>query len=367
MKVAIVHDYIKEYGGAERVLEALHGLYPDAPIYTSVYLPEFLGPHKKRFEKMNIMTSFLQLIPFKQKLISPLRLLSPLAFMSFDLSAYDVIIVSQTGAYFPNLVKKGKSGKIITYTHTPPRYLYGYKTAREWKNNVLFLIIGTIVNHFLRMVDFGASKNVDQFMANSEETKSRIEKFYRRDAVVVYPPVNIPDKNITSEKGDYYLAGGRLARAKGVDIIVDAFKKNKKKIKIFGKGFAGFEEEILGKISQNKNIELVGEVTDEEKFTLMQNAKAYVFASFDEDFGITPVESMMTGTPVIAFKSGGVKETVIEGKTGIFYDKNTPESLNDAIKKFGSTKFDKKEIENHARKFSEEKFSTKIKEIIKSA
>src|SRR3989344_2382752 len=183
MKVAIVHDYIKEYGGAERVLEELHKLYPEAPIYTSLFAPEYLGPHVWSFRQMNIRTSFLQYIPFKEKLISIFRLISPFAFYFFDLSKYDVAIVSQTGAYFPNLVRKGSSTKLICYTHTPPRYLYGYMTAREIKNGFV-KIISAIIFHVLRMVDFKASESVDYFIANSEEVKGRIQKFYRRDAVV---------------------------------------------------------------------------------------------------------------------------------------------------------------------------------------
>src|SRR3990167_11391254 len=134
MKIAIVHDYIKEFGGAERVLEELIKLYPEADVYTSLYAPEFLGPHKDRFKNYNIKTTWLNSIPARQKLISPLRLLSPFAFKSLNLRKYDVVIVSQTGAYFPNLVRH-KKGKLICFTHTPPRYLYGYKTARDISNN----------------------------------------------------------------------------------------------------------------------------------------------------------------------------------------------------------------------------------------
>ncbi len=201
MKVAIVHDYIKEYGGAERVLETLLQIYPDATVYTSIYAPDYLGPHRKRFEKYKIKTTFLDKIPFRQKLISPLRLLSPFAFSSLDLSGYDVVIVSQTGAYFPNWVgnrfkdqrSKIKDPILICYTHTPPRYLYGYKTARDWKKNKFFAFFAEIANYFLRKVDFLASKNVDYFIANSEEVKGRIKKFYQQDATVIYPPVEIQD------------------------------------------------------------------------------------------------------------------------------------------------------------------------------
>lgn len=361
MKVAIVHDYIKEYGGAEKVLEELHAVFPDAPIYTSLYAPKFLGPHRERFKEMTIKPTGLQNIPFKHKFISPFRLLSPFAFNGLDLKKYDVILVSQTGAYFPNLVRKGNA-KLITYTHTPPRYLYGYATARDWKSNKFKLVVGSAANHILRMVDFKASGNVDQFIANSEEVASRIQKFYRRDATVIYPPVDIPEISVSNEKSDFYLTGGRLARAKGIDTIIKAFNENKKSLKIFGKGFAGYEDEL--RVKAGKNIEFLGEVKNEEKWRLMGEAKAFIMASRDEDFGITPVEAMACGTPVIAFKSGGVKETVEEGKTGIFFEKNTAEDLNTAIKKFQKTKFDSSEIRKHAQKFSTERFRKEVKEFV---
>lgn len=374
MKLAIVHDYIKEYGGAERVLEELIKLYPDADVYTSLYAPEYLGPHKERFRNYNIKTTWLDSIPGRQKLISPLRLLSPFVFRSLDLRKYDVVIVSQTGAYFPNLVRH-KKGKLICFTHTPPRYLYGYKTARDMSKNLFFKAASSLAFHVLRMVDYEASKNVDVFVANSEEVASRIRKFYRRDATVVYPPVSIPNvvtdiRQQTKDKS-YYLTGGRLARAKGMDVIINAFIKNKKHLKVFGRGFAGYEQELKSVISNQKSrIEFLGEVSDEEKFKLMAGAKAFIFASYDEDFGITPVEAMGVGVPVIAFHSGGVKETVVDGKTGIFYDENTPEALNKAIEKFEkilrSAQDD--ELRNNcverAEKFSEKEFDRKIKKLI---
>ncbi len=370
MKIAIVHDYIKEYGGAERVLEELIKLFPDADVYTSLYAPEFLGPHKARFENYDIKTTWMDRLPIRHKLISPLRLLSPFAFKSLELSNYDVIIVSQTGAYFPNLVKKGKA-RLICYTHTPPRYLYGYKTAR--KVSKVTKVASALAFHILRLVDFSSSKNVDLFVANSEEVASRIKKFYRREATVIYPPVKIPNV-IKGKKEKFYVAGGRLARAKGMDVIIDAFIKNGKELKVFGRGFAGYEEQLKNQISKHnaRNIEFVGEVNDEKKFELMAGARAYIFASYDEDFGITPVESMGVGTPVIAFKSGGVKETVADGKTGVFYEENTPESLNITIEKFENIlkQVPDEEIRNNcvqqAEKFSEKVFDRKIKEIVEN-
>lgn len=367
MRIAIVHDYIKEYGGAERVLEQLVSVFPKACVYTSLYKSEYLGPHRKRFEKMDIQESFFKYIPFSHRLISPLRLLSPLAFWMFDLKKYDVVIVSQTGAYFPNFVRTDETTVHYCYTHTPPRYLYGYRTAREWRKNALLNVVAGIVNHFLRMVDYRASQNVDYFIANSEEVRARIQKFYRRDAAVVYPPVKLATGKRVKEEGtsSYYLAGGRLARAKGINVIVKAFLKNGKNLKIFGKGFAGYEDELRLIASGADNIEFVGEVTDAEKLNLMRNAKAYVFSSYDEDFGITPVEAMSVGTAVVSYRSGGVQETVVEGKTGVFYGQNTAEELTKAIRRFEKVKIHSKDCIERAKLFSCETFERKIRSIIR--
>lgn len=385
MKVALVHDYIKEYGGAERVLEALHEVYPDAPVYTSVYLPEFLGPHKKRFKDWKITPSFLQHIPFKQKLISPLRLLSPFAFRSFDFSDYDVIIVSATGAYFPNSLRNPSTSSgqkrfvQICYCHTPPRYLYGYATAREWKKYPLLNLVGHIANHFLRIVDEHASRNVDYYIANSHEVAGRIKKFYRKDATVIYPPVDISSKyQVSSSKNKnndnihdtkyklhdtaYYITGGRLARAKHPGLVIRACSELGIPLKVFGRAFAGYGEEL--KELAGENVEFLGEVSDEEKKELIRNAKAAIFAFEDEDFGILPVEVMGEGTPVIAYKSGGLKETVIEGKTGVFFHELSVEGVKKGMAAFEKTKIDPKDCRAQAEKFNEARFKKEIKAFV---
>lgn len=395
MKIALVHDYIKEYGGAERVLEALHELYPDAPVYTSVYLPEFLGPHAERFKSWNIRESWAKYIPFKEKLISPLRLLSPFLFQSFDLSQYDVVIVSATGAYASNSIRRNSkfetlnSKKVpvrICYCHTPPRYLYGYETAREWKKNPVLRVVGEFANFVLRIVDFQSSQQVDFFIANSQEVARRIKKFYRRESVVIYPPVdtgftvqtspftenNKKTVNHGQRSTSYCLAGGRLARPKHIDLIVRACAQGKIPLKVFGRGFAGYEEEILNQVQndssrlRSNNIEFVGEVSEEEKYELMKNAKAYLFAAADEDFGITPVEAMSYGTPVIAYKGGGVLETVIDGKTGVFFDELTEKSLLEAIKKLEKLKIIAEDCKKQGQKFSKERFKTQIQMFVES-
>ena len=366
MKIALVHDYIKEYGGAERVLETLHEMYPDAPVFTLVYCPEFLGPHKDRFKNWDIHASVLQYLPFKEKFISIFRLFAPFLFPLFNFSGYDVVLVSATGAYSPNLITKG-SAKQICYYHTPPRYLYGLATAREWKKVWVIRVIGEFANSFLRKIDIASSKHVDLAIANSETVKARIKKFYNRDAVIVYPPVvsEVSSKHTSYQLQNtaYYLAGGRLARPKHIDLIIQAANTLHLPLKIFGKGFAGYGEEL--RHIAGKAVEFLGEVSDKEKIELMSRAKAFIMASEDEDFGITPVEAMGVGTPVIAYKSGGLTETVVDGKTGIFFDELTSESLEKAIQKFEKSKIKPEDCIKQAQNFSKEEFEKKIQAIVR--
>jgi glycosyltransferase involved in cell wall biosynthesis len=371
MRVALVHDYIKEYGGAERVLETLHEMFPDAPVYTSVYLPNYLGPHKERFNNWDIKPSILQWLPFKAKLISPMRLVAPFVFNRINFNDYDVVIVSATGAYIPNSIQKGKAVHVC-YCHTPPRYLYGYPTARSVSPLLKPLV--AIANHFLRMLDYNAAQNVDYFIANSKETRSRIEKFYRKDSTVIYPPVEIPRFKIQDlrikqslrpkdlKKGNYYLAGSRLARAKRVDLPVKACTELGLPLKVFGRGFAGYEDEL--KQMAGPTVEFLGEVTDTEKWELMKNAKAYLTASEFEDFGVLNVEVMASGTPVIALAQGGVLETIIDGKTGVYFNEPTVESLKKAIKKFEKMKFNSNSIRKQAEKFSKTSFKEKMLQFV---
>lgn len=367
MKVAIVHDYLKEFGGAEKVVEALHEIWPDAPIYTSVFLPKYAGPHRSRIEKWNIKTSILQYVPLKAKLVSLFRFVAPIVFYFTDLSKYDVVITSNAGTYTsPNFVKVGKKTLFISYYHTPPRYLYGYPVANDWTNNWFrrtLLVLGQIPMHFLRILDYKSAQLPDYLLANSNEVKGRITKFYRRDSRVVYPPVEIPDVKLPIKKENYYLIGGRVSRHKGHDIAIRAFTKLDLPLKVFGGTFASYGLDQFKK-DAGPNIEFLGEVTEAEKWELMKKAKAFIFPSEQEDFGIIPVEAMAAGTPVIALNQGGVKETVVEGKTGIFFDERTPESLAKAVLKFEKMKFKQEDCINRAQKFSKERFKKEMLQFI---
>lgn len=384
MKIALVHDYIKEYGGAERVLETLHEMFPEAPVYTAFYSPEYLGPHKERLKSWNIKTTWLQYVPFKNKLLSYFRFIAPWVFASIDLSSYDVVITSTAGTYTsPNFVKTGKHTKLLCYCHTPPRYLYGYATAAPWKTvwwrRVLF-VVGIIPMHFLRLLDYKAAQRPTLFIANSEEVKARIEKFYRRDAVVVYPPVDTQQYQVLSIKYKdeenikykipdtrYYLAGGRLARPKHIDLAVQACSELGIPLKVFGKEFSGYGKQ-LQKLA-GKTVKFLGEVNDEEKWKLYAGAKAFIFPAEDEDFGIMPVEAMAVGAPVIAYRSGGVKETLRQDSgsaTGVFFNELTVESLVQAIKQFERAKIKAEDCRKQAEKFSKEKFEERIRDVIVS-
>jgi glycosyltransferase involved in cell wall biosynthesis len=374
MKVSLVHDYIKEYGGAERVLEALCEAYPDAPIYTAFYKKDSAAWDK--FKKKKIIPSWVQYIPFfATKLHSPLRFLAPMIWGSFDFSKYDVVIGSSswyvTKGFNPTSPRLRGTRKLpieISYCHTPPRWLYGYKTSVEWQRFWPVKVYGMIVGHFMRMYDFNAAQRVDYFISNSKEVQARIKKFYRRDSVVIYPPVSLGTRELGlgTRKRDYYFIVARIVGGKGLELAVEAANKAGIKLKIAGAPagyYTGHEQ--LQKDAKD-NIEFLGRVTDSELVELYSGAKAFLALATDEDFGITPVEAMMCGTPVIAYYGGGYKETVVDGKTGLFFHESTVSSLVSAIRKFEKMKFDPKDCRKQAEKFSKERFIREITAFVSS-
>lgn len=410
MRIAIVHDYIKEYGGAERVLEVLSEVFPEAPIYTAFYKKDSLA--YQRFKDKKIIPSWVHYIPFfATKLHSPLRFLAPWIWGSFSFSDYDVVISSaswyvtkgfgrrdssQSGmteiaspAELDRNDEKKKGPVEICYCHTPPRWLYGYKTSIEWQKFWPIKVYGTIIGHFMRMYDFNAAQKVDYFIANSEEVASRIKKFYRREATVIYPPVELPkiqkkwevrsgnmENEVGSGRGDYYFIVSRIVGGKGLDLAVEAATKMGFKLKIAGAP-AGYYTEYKrliekGRGSRNKfgmtsnnNVEFLGHVTDDELVKLYSGAKAFLALAKDEDFGITPVESMSCGTPVIAYNGGGYKETVVNGETGVFFNEQSVESLISAIKKFEKLSIKPEDCIRQAQKFSKERFKKEIESFVK--
>ncbi len=379
LKVALIHDYLKEYGGAERVLEALREIWPDAPLYTAYVNLDAMGENGKRFKDWDIRTSGLQKFPFANQLLSPFRLFAPMMFESFDLSEYDLVI-SSCNTYFAKAVITKPESLHISYIHTPPRYLYGYATSFNYKKHWWTRVFGELANHILRIYDFETSQRPDILVANSKNVAQRIKKFYRRDSVMIYPPVDISVilnsvKNLKIKPGDpsakpqddkkYFLVLSRLVRGKGVDVVVEACGKLGLPLKVAGDGpeIAPLRQGSAG----FKNIEFLGWVSDQERVRLLQNAKALIVASEDEDFGIVPVESMATGTPVIAPKAGGFLESVVDGKTGLLYGGPgtvTTDNLMAALKKFDPAKFKPEDCLRQSQKFSKERFKEEILDLV---
>jgi len=365
MKIALVHDYLKEYGGAERVLMALHEIWPEAPIYTIFWKKN--SPAGKAFVRAKIVQSWFGYLPAADKLISPLRFLIPLIWRSFDFSEYDLVVSSASWA-----ITKGFAGgktKEICYCHTPPRYLYGYETSKNWQKNPLIRIYTAVVNFFMRRYDFRQAQKVTVFVANSREVQKRIAKFYRRESVVISPPIAPPTPEVagwrisgshdSSGVNNYYLTGGRLEKSKNFDLIIRAFKKLGWPLLIYGRGS---QEKYLREIA-SKNIEFLGWISEEEKWRLLAGCKAFVCAATDEDFGITPVEAQAAGRPVIAFRGGGYLETIVEEKTGIFFNKLTVEDLISALRRYDDTYhhiMKPEDCRQQAKKFSKEEFKKKM-------
>lgn len=342
MKIAIVHDQLLEFGGAERVLVALKQIYPDADVYTSFYNPNGLGSHKELIQSWNVRTSWAQQVPLLDRFYSPLRSITPLIWESMDFKGYDLVISSSGGYMCKGVITRPETTHIC-YFHHPPRFLYYYETAREWRKHKPIEIYGNLINHNLRMWDFLSASRVDYFVANSDETKARIQKFYRRDADVIYPPVNVPQNFTTPfhhSTASHYLTVSRLARAKHIDLLVEAANKFHFELKIVG---SGRDEHRLKSIA-GKNVEFLGNVPDSDLQTLFMNARGFLFAAVDEDFGIAPVEAMGYGLPVIAYASGGVKETVKPGVNGFLFNELTPESVYEQIQKL--EKISNKEYED---------------------
>ena len=413
MKIALVHDYLREYGGAERVVEALHEMWPEAPLYTSfVDWPSFAAPSLKRlwrvgdkapagkvalFRSWDIRTSWVQHFWLVKKFISPLRFLAPLIWGSFDFTGYDVVISSSgwfmcrgvaldrsktrsreshetSHASQASPARRDDQALHICYIHHPPRNLYGYPTGSDLQKYWPVRFYATIVNFFLRHYDFETAQKVDYFVANSEETKRRVEKFYRRSSTVIYPPVDMPASarqrvsasTLKTMTPSYFLSVGRLTYAKRVDLAIMACNKLKVPLKIVG---TGKEEEYLRSIA-GPTVEFVGSVSDEELSKLYAGAKALIFCALDEDFGMVPVEAMAHGTPVIALAQGGVLETVLDGKTGVLFQKPEVEELVKAIKKFNKNYNDYNGYKNYkdvAEKFSKERFKKELNAFIEKA
>ncbi|MFA4942146.1 MAG: glycosyltransferase [Patescibacteria group bacterium] len=373
MKVALVHDHLAQDGGAEKVLQVLAGMYPEAPIYTLLCEKNNV---KQNYPGKVIETSIIQKLPGGVKHYQWYLALMPIAVEFFDLGQYDLVL-SDTSSFAKGVITSPHTLHVC-YCHTPTRYLWSdtHQYINELKYNKWFKKVISLILNRIRIWDRLAADRVDVFIANSKTVQERITKYYRRESVVIYPPVETERFSIASvdpfkQEKPYFLIGCRLAPYKRVDITIEAFKLlgEEYRLKIFGDGV---DFKRLKKIAgEAKNIEFIGRVTDEQKAELYRNSLAFINPQ-EEDFGITPVEALASGRPVLAYKKGGATETVREGESGLFFVEQTASAIAEIVHKFytktkgGEYVWDSALIRRWAENFSVANFKRQMTEFISS-
>lgn len=351
MRIALVYDRVNKFGGAERVLQALHEIWPEAPLYTAVYNPE-TAPWARDFK---VIPSFLQKFPWAKTKHELYPWLTPLAFESLNFDEYDVVI-SITSEAAKGIITKPKTLHLC-YCLTPTRYLWS--GAKDYK----IPFWGQMIVSKLRAWDLVAAQRPDVYWAISQNVAQRIKKYYGRESEVIYPPIDVSKWCMVNgewKRGNYYLLVSRLVPYKKVEIVIEAFNKLGWPLKIVGVGSE------LGRLKRwaRKNIEFLGQLTDEELLRYYQNCLVVVFPQ-EEDFGLVPLEAQACGKPVIAFKEGGAQETVLEGKTGEFFYPQTAEALIDKIKTFKVEKYHPEDCRRQAQKFDLLVFKKQFTELVK--
>jgi glycosyltransferase involved in cell wall biosynthesis len=379
VKLAIVCSWLNQYGGAERVLEVLHDMYPQAPIYTSIYRPQALP---ERYRHWDIRTTVLDRLPLarrKHQLYLPLY---PLAFESLDLRGYDVVL-SLTSAFGHGVITPAETTHVC-YCLTPARFLWSYHTyiEREGVGRLTRLALAPFLKS-LRQWDLAAASRVDAFLAISRTVQRRIAKVYRRAAQLIYPPVDtsyaaapvgqssgLPPESEQSGSGqsgglpysDYFLVVSRLVPYKRIDLAVRAFNELGLPLRIIGEGRDRAALQALAR----PNIQFLGYLPDAEARTQMAHCRAFLFPG-EEDFGIAPLEAMAAGRPVIAYAAGGALDTLAEGRTGVFFREATPASLAAAVRDFQTQSFDPATLRAHAQQFDTAVFQRQMAAVLERA
>lgn len=364
MKLALVHDWLKNIGGAERVLIELHKIFPEAPIYTLFYDKKFV---RQWLPSADIRASFLQRIPLVAKFYWLFAWLMPTAIESFDLSEFDKVL-SSSAIFSKGLILK-PSTRHICYCYSPTRFLWDRNNEARIINHQSWPRL--IFNHLLRLWDRASADRVDQFVAISKTVQDRIKKYYRKDSIVIYPPISLPTESALRNRESsifnlkigtpFYLIVSRLYAYKNIDIAIEAFNKLNFPLVIIGDGpDSGRLKRLAG-----KSIIFLGEQYDQVLAEYYLACKAFIMPQ-EEDFGLTPIEAMSFGKPVVALRKGGAVETVIEGQTGEFFDDPIPEALADAIRRLNEnyTNYNPETIKIQANLFNSERFKLAIIKII---
>lgn len=366
MKIALVHDYLVQYGGAERVLEAFCEIWPEAPVYTLIYDRRFFSsPANDFLNNREIRTSFLQKVPLSRSHHRLFSILMPLAAEQFDFSGFDAVLSDSASFAKGIIVPPGTAH--ICYCHTPLRYAWDdcHKYLEEfgWPGPIKFIAPAFI--SYLRLWDRAAASRPDKLIANSSFVRRRIKKYYNQEAEVIHPPVetNKFELKPKTAAGDYYLMVGRFLPYKKFDVAISAFKDLKLPLKIIG---FGPDFKRLKKMA-GPTVEFLGRVSDDDLLaSYYQKSRAFIFPQ-EEDFGIAAVEAMAAGRPVIGYRAGGALEIIRENKTGLFFDEQTPVALKEAVLKFEKMKFDSLKISHWARQFDKEIFKQKIKDFVEKS
>ena len=358
-RVAFIHDYLVQYGGAEKTLEIMSDIFPEAEIFTGIYKPDLLS---KKLNSKKIISPGTSLLSKWPKYFT---FLMPLYFENFDLRNYDLII-SSGNAWAKGVLTK-PTQLHISYIHTPPRFLYKYSVESTNRNNWYYKPFVSFIDTSLRVWDYISAQRPDYLLTNSRETSKRIQKFYRREATVIYPPVDVETKPAVESdnlKAPYYLAAGRLAAYKNFDLIIQAFNLLGLPLEVIG---TGKEESKLKKMAKD-NIKFLGQASDEVKFRKMNECLGLIFPVEEEDFGIVPIEAMSQGKPVLAHRSGGVLETLRDGIDGMFFDKVTLEEFVSKMKEFDEnikkSVYNSNSIRDHVQKYSVNRFKKEFEAFV---
>ncbi len=351
VKVAIVHDWLNQNGGAERVLEELHRLFPDAPIFTSIYVPDRLPD---AYRSWDIRTSFMQRLPLVRRHHQPFLPLYPAAFRAFDFSGFDVILSNSSGFCHGVLAPPGTAH--INYCLTPPRFLWASDSylQREQIGGGAKRLLGPLLG-VLRRWDVASVAGVTQFVAISAAVRERIQRLYGRDASIIYPPVDTGRFQMASQVGDFYFIAGRHVPYKRMDLAVRAFTALGLPLWVAGDGRDRAALEAMA----GPTVRFLGRVSDERLRELYATCRAFLFPG-EEDFGIAPVEAMAAGRPVIAYRAGGALDYVVEGVTGAFFDQQTPEALMEVVLRTDTASFDPAALQQCARRFDTSVFAEQM-------
>jgi len=356
MKIALAHDWLNQMGGAEKVLECLVTMYPTAPIFTTIYAPDLMPA---AYRQWDIRPTWLNNAPAIQRHHQPYLPLYPLAVQSMDFSGYDLILSNKSG--FIHGLRHTANQRHICYCLAPTRYVWQYEgyATREGFGRWLSLLMQPLIRQLQRW-DFKAAQQVDYFIAISKEVQARIQRYYNRESVIIYPPVDTSLFQPTpAPTADYYLVVSRLIPYKRIDLAVQACTRLNQRLIVVGDGRDRAALEAMA----GPTVEFKGRLPLAEVIELMAHCRAFLFPGF-EDFGIAPVEAQAAGRPVIAFAQGGALDTVIPGLTGLFFYTQTVDALMAAMQQLATMPFDPIIARRNAERFAVARFEAEIRAFI---